>query len=360
MSKLSYFYGICAAMFLATFLVNAAVRWFHMCKPFNSAPRYYYPGRPYVTGVFLSSILIIPYIINPESADAWYLARIFILPTTIFHYIILQFSYFGSVMQWRRWKAPVLLTALPVFLGVVPAEILTFVPGDQIGTIINPALASWTLYSIGAIETLVCIASMVVVLLWAERYDADEFSNRADFPVVFARRWMFLVFFNQLFVWTAALTNSQLMVAITMLLLALSSIIFIISALHPNRNRPVGDKEVPEDAPKIERAYQRTLSNKTHQEILAAILTVVVEQRAYLEPHLTIQDVADRCGYNRSYVAGIFKGEFNGFFNYINTLRLEHAENYLKAHPDATIQEAVYESGFASRQAYYAFKGKKD
>lgn len=360
MSKLTYFYGICAAMFLATFLANAAVRWFHMCKPFNTAPRYYYPGRPYVTGVFLSAILIIPYILDPESTDAWYLARIFILPTTIFHYIILLFSYFGSVVQWHRWKAPVLLTALPVFLGITLAEVLTFVPGDQIGNVIDPAISGWILYSIGVIETLACIASMVVVLIWAKRYDNDEFSNRADFPVVFARRWMFLVFFNQLIVWVTALTDSRMMMAITMLLLALSSIIFIITALHPNRNRPIGDKDIPEDAPKIERAYQKTLSNKTHQEIQKAILTVVVEHQAYLEPHLTIQDVSDRCGYNRSYVAGIFKGEFGGFFNYINTLRLEHVEAYLKEHPDATIQEAVYESGFASRQAYYAFKGKKD
>ena len=33
---------------------------------------------------------------------------------------------------------------------------------------------------------------------------------------------------------------------------------------------------------------------------------VVVEQEAYLDAHLTIQDVADRIGYSRSTLSGLF------------------------------------------------------
>ncbi|MCR5708860.1 MAG: helix-turn-helix domain-containing protein [Bacteroidales bacterium] len=47
-----------------------------------------------------------------------------------------------------------------------------------------------------------------------------------------------------------------------------------------------------------------------------------------------------------------------GFFTYVNKQRLQHVENYLKEHPDATLQEAVLESGFNSRQTYYSVKSK--
>ena len=39
-------------------------------------------------------------------------------------------------------------------------------------------------------------------------------------------------------------------------------------------------------------------------------------------------------------------------------LRLQHVEAYLEAHPGAPLQEAILESGFNSRQAYYAVKAR--
>lgn len=65
-------------------------------------------------------------------------------------------------------------------------------------------------------------------------------------------------------------------------------------------------------------------SGKRRAEILDAIRTVVEEQELFLDPHLTLQDVADRCGYNRTYVSGLVKEE----------------------------------SGFGSRQSYYAIKNR--
>lgn len=103
-------------------------------------------------------------------------------------------------------------------------------------------------------------------------------------------------------------------------------------------------------------APRRTSSEKKRQELLSAIHTVVVEQEAYLDAHLTIQDVADRCGYSRSALSSLFKAELGGFFSYVNGLRVQHVETYLKENPSATLQEAVLESGFNSRQAYYSVK----
>ena len=57
-------------------------------------------------------------------------------------------------------------------------------------------------------------------------------------------------------------------------------------------------------------------------------------------------------------MAGVFKSELGGFFNYINNQRLDYADRYQKEHPNASIQEVALESGFGSRQTYYAVKRK--
>lgn len=68
---------------------------------------------------------------------------------------------------------------------------------------------------------------------------------------------------------------------------------------------------------------KQTTARKKQLDVLSAIIPVIEEQEAYLDPHLTIQDVANRCGYSRS-----------------------------------TLQEALLESGFNTRQAYYSVKSE--
>lgn len=41
-----------------------------------------------------------------------------------------------------------------------------------------------------------------------------------------------------------------------------------------------------------------------------------------------------------------------GFVNYVNRLRMDYMETYLKNNPDATLGEAIDASGFGSRPTY--------
>ena len=333
-----------AAVFVAIGLALAAVRWFHLCRPYDRSPKYYYPGRPFVTGVYLASLVLLPYAFHPDSPDAWFLARLYFFPVTLYEFTILLCAYFGSVMQWRKWRLPMLIVGTPVVVSLLAAVVLALVPGDQLSRI-----SLWVLYLLGAIMTGMCIAAMWLVFHWARSFDEDNFSNPADFPVVFARRWLVLIVLNVLLCWVGALADSPALLAVVMLLLAASMVFFLITALHPRRHRPVEDEEAPS---------ARRARKPSSARILAVIHTVVVEQEAYLDPHLTIQDVADRSGYSRSYIGGLFKQEFGGFFPYINRLRLEHVDAYLKQHPVASLQEALEASGFNSRQTYYAVKAR--
>lgn len=352
----SYLCGLSATVFIAVGQALAAVRWFHMCHPFDRKPRYYYPGRPFVIGIYLNALLLLPYALNPDSPDAWYLAQIYFLPVTIFHFTIMLFSYFGNVMQWKKWQLPIIVVSLPVVVAMLAAFALAVWPGDQSASV-SPALSWSFLYILGIIITAVCIMAMAVVLRWARSFNADDFSNPADFPVTQARRWVAMVAFNMVLCWVGAIVARPGLMAVLMLLFAGCSTIFVISALHPHR-RQSPEEEASE--PPVATAPKRSSSNRRHQELMSAIHTVMVEQEAYLDAHLTIQDVADRCGYSRSALSSLFKAELGGFFSYVNGLRVQHVETYLKENPSATLQEAVLESGFNSRQAYYSVKKNKN
>ena len=345
---LSYWCGISAAVFVAIGLAMAAVRWFHMCRPYDGNPRYYYPGRPFVAGVLLSSLALLPYVAAPELPDAWFLARLYFFPVTLYHFTILLYAYFGSIMNWKLWRVPMTIIGLPVVVSLAATVVLALVPGDQITVI-----SVWVMYVLGTMITGVCIGAMVLVLQWAKRFDEDDFSNPADFPVVFARKWMLLIMVNTALCWAGVLANSPAFLAVLMLLFAISLVLFIITALHPHRNGPV--EEELEEAPS---PAHETVRKPSTAKVLSAIETVVVKQEAFLDPHLTIQDVADRSGYSRSYIASLFKSEFGGFFTYVNRLRLAHVEEYQRTHPASQLQEALEASGFNSRQTYYTVKSR--
>ena len=363
--------GLAAAVFITAGLLVAAVRWFHMCPPYDRDPHYYYPGRPFVVAIYLNALLLIPYALHPESGDAWYLARIYFLPVTLSHFTVLIFSYFGVVMHWKKWLLPILLVGVPVSVALLAAFVLAVWPGEQIGNTFSAAAADFILYVLGAIATGIVLAATAMVLYVTRRYDEDNYSNPEDLPVVSARRWMVMIATGLLLCWVGVASNDRVVLAVVMLLMAASSAVFIITALHPNRNRPVEDMAVVEATAKLglepdpepepgeeEQLYQRSLTLQKRLEILSAVTTVVEEQEAFLEPHLTLQELAERCGYNRSYVAGLIKSELGGFFTYVNQLRLQHVDTYMQEHPSATVEEAAEESGFASRKSYYTAKAK--
>lgn len=355
-TEAQHLFSLAAAAYVVASIVTAAVRWFHMCAPYDKDPAYYYPGRTYAVAAFLSTILILPYILNPYSQDAWFLTRIFCLPVLLYFFSVLMFGYFGHMMNFERWKKTAIVVGIPAWLPLVAGIVLVLVPGDQAADPALARIANYVVYASGALMTLACAHSIRIVYKWIKEYDSDEYSNVEDLPLFFAKRMISLLVLASLLLWVAAIFNSQLFMAVLHLLLVVLVILFIVFTLPPQRKGAINPEPKQEEASR--QVYVRQIPESRVLEILSGIAEVVLEREAFLNPHLTIQDVADRCGYNRTYVAGVFKSELGGFFNYINNLRLDYAEKYMKEHPRASIQEVAMESGFNSRQTYYTVKAK--
>ena len=75
------------------------------------------------------------------------------------------------------------------------------------------------------------------------------------------------------------------------------------------------------DAP-AELAEERT------NRIAAEIEQFLNTEAAYLDPHLKLEQVVERCSFSRKYVIKVFIDRFGGFADYVNGLRIAYFERY--------------------------------
>jgi len=97
-------------------------------------------------------------------------------------------------------------------------------------------------------------------------------------------------------------------------------------------------------------------------DLLERIKKLVIDEKLYLCPNLKVTDLASRLDSNRYFIYHAINVEMGvTFSNYINGLRIDHASELLKEHPELPINEVVMKCGFTSTSAFYRnfkrFKG---
>ncbi len=79
---------------------------------------------------------------------------------------------------------------------------------------------------------------------------------------------------------------------------------------------------------------------------------LVYEEKAFLNPKLTLNELAIRIGTNRTYLSNYINHELNKtFFDFINSLRLEHATKLLLS-TNMTLEVIAEKSGFNSLSTF--------
>lgn len=79
---------------------------------------------------------------------------------------------------------------------------------------------------------------------------------------------------------------------------------------------------------------------------------LLIDQQAFLNPHLKVSDVAAAVGTNRTYVSNYFNREAgSSFYDYVNGLRVEYACRLLES-TDESVKCIAEQSGFNSPQSF--------
>lgn len=107
-------------------------------------------------------------------------------------------------------------------------------------------------------------------------------------------------------------------------------------------------------------SYQVKLENGNHKELFEKIKTHLEQEKPFLQPELTVKDLAEQLDTNTHYLSEVINRDFGNSFNgFINEYRVREACKLLsdKNMDNLTIEGIARESGFNSKSAFNnAFK----
>lgn len=349
-----YWYGQAALMYMLTCWVFSIVRVFHTGQIPKKLVDYIWPDRKAQIIIYAGATVLLPYIYNPACEAAWLLEKTYFPCTYYFYCGLLLYYFFGTLKQRNGlWRKVTLIAGCLMLVAMVPLIAHAWLRGG----LFSPSGARlWSQVCFGVSLVLMVYAgwSMRKMWLWIKEARDDNYSNPDDFPIDYARRvWLAPVLFTPM-LWPAYLLDSPDIMAVMNVLLAISNIILLLMVMPAWRRKftmvTIDDNEQDDE--------QDVLAEERTNRIAAEIELFVKIREGYLNPHLRLEHVVARCSYSRSYVSKVFQDRFGGFSNYVNGLRLEHYEKYIKEHPEATMDTAAQASGFTTYRAYYRAKEK--
>jgi len=95
------------------------------------------------------------------------------------------------------------------------------------------------------------------------------------------------------------------------------------------------------------------LSSDEIRLINLKLIPTIENEKLFLNPDLTIKDVAHHIGSNTKTVSQVINQMHQkNFFDYINSYRCAEVKQILKAEENSTIMEAMYRSGFNSKSSF--------
>ena len=234
LSQTELIYSIACTVYLTTCPMFAAVRWFHVCPTTKEQKDYYYPARRVITLFYLTGVVLVPYILAPQSSEAWLLAKGYLPLANFYFCAVLLFTYFGKMKRWRRWRmsgwvATVLtMSSVAVLLGIA------LWPGYHLTEATEQTLTMMVI-AVGLLMTLYCALAIWQVVQWIREFNNDHYSNPDDFPKGFAQCVLFVPVIEAVLIWPMIILDSPAYVATAFLLLSVFNVAFLISILSPKR-----------------------------------------------------------------------------------------------------------------------------
>lgn len=93
--------------------------------------------------------------------------------------------------------------------------------------------------------------------------------------------------------------------------------------------------------------------NAIEDRLKAKFRELIIKKKYYLQPGVRMSDIASKLGTNRTYISKLINNTYNiSFSDYINTLRIEYAKQYLLSHKDAKLAQVAKECGFPTPSSF--------
>ena len=109
-----------------------------------------------------------------------------------------------------------------------------------------------------------------------------------------------------------------------------------------------------EEAPHLSgRIFSAMASSWDEGSLTSRFQHLMMDEQLFLQPRLTLDDVAERLNTNKTYVSKMVNNVYNlGFPELINTLRVDYAEQYILSHREAKQNQIAAQCGFLSASSF--------
>lgn len=339
------FYYTANILCLFSGLICAALRWFHMCRPFDKEEAYYYPARKQVAVCYFLVLFQFPYLMHLSSFNAWMYVRVFgiLYYPVIFTVLLNRYFHYTERIWWRIslhtvWIISSALLSVLFLLGLHGGNLL-----------------AGRAHMVGALSVLMAVLSTIAMCYTLYKVYADicqfqysEYSNERDFPTRFAKMAIMLILFLTSCMWVLYVADSRTVKAAVDILLCFLHTLLILIILYPQRN---GKKYALRETAQTSKGSFH-LSDERYNEILGKIRECIEINQMFLKSDLQLMDIALAVGENRSYVSAVITKEYGSFYAYVNRLRIEYAIQLQKEYPKMKQVELIERCGFGSRTSF--------
>lgn len=347
-------------IYLTNCIFSASIRWFHMCHPFDQHADYFYPARRVLTVDYLIPLMLIPTLFYGTEPDSSLLLHSFfaIFYPASFSLLFRTFFSFTLPFSIRHLLQPI--SAL-VYLLVL--SVLVLIPEQQTEAYYPLLKTASVVIALGS------LAHQLVVMRRLDKrikeFYESQYSNDDNFPAHFAKQMLVGATTISVLTLLPLFVHHASVLIIIMLLFSILQTYFLLIFLHPHRKGAtafiaqeheleVEDAVLKETQEKADaaRVASEHKEAQLYEKLLPRIDKVLVEDKLYLKPNLTIADVATAIGSNRTYTSMVFNKAHGSFLNYVNKLRIEHVLRLREEHADWKQNDIYLSSGFNTRASY--------
>lgn len=114
------------------------------------------------------------------------------------------------------------------------------------------------------------------------------------------------------------------------------------------------DQQEKEAGTFIQKPDNLPVNEKLYAQCIMRLKELMETQKAYLDPELSLIDVASDIGTNRTYLAQIIHYYYDcSFSDYINLQRIEHSEVMLQNHKELSMLDIATQSGYLTLSSFY-------
>lgn len=117
------------------------------------------------------------------------------------------------------------------------------------------------------------------------------------------------------------------------------------------REESITPKEI--SAVKEQLLSRARVSGTWDDSLMTRFQSLMLNEQLFLQPSLSLADVAERLHTNKTYVSKMVNNTYNlGFPELLNTLRIDYAQQYILSHRDAKQEDIAQACGFLSASSF--------